>query len=175
MPQEAGYRKRIGIFTTVYMAAAVIALVLLALTVVLLLVIHHLYQPQFTNYGNDAVSGWATIFSGLGYLGGMLGKALLLVLAAVCVIAAVYWIVGLILDILLKKNALAGSPSAKGLGTALGIWTILPGAGSLVSLFTSLAGDGPRPGGILPPVISAAVFLGAGAFLLVTVWQNRTA
>ena len=109
--------KRIGIFTTVYTVVAAAALVLITSLIVTLLACNRELQPEFTNYGDGTVTGWATIFSMIGFLGGLFGKALIGLLVIFLAMAAVYCVVGLILNLFLRKKAAAGEP-VKGVGTA---------------------------------------------------------
>ena len=160
-------QKRILIFTTVYTVVAAAALVLLAVSIVTLQALNNELQPEFTNYGNDTVSGWATIFSMIGYLGGIFGKALLGLLVLILALMAAYWIVGLVLNSVLRKRS-AGGETTKGVGTALGIWTMIPGAMSLYDLIVSVMNKTAERGDILRDFPAAALFLGGGIFLLVT-------
>jgi len=165
--QDDRYEKRIRIFTTVYTVVAVMALVLLVSAIVSLLVLNHALQPEFTYHGNDTVSGWATIFSMIGYLGGIFGKALLGLLILILALLAAYWIVGLVLNFVLRKRS-AGGETTKGVGTALGIWTVIPGAMSLYDLATGVVNKTAELGDVLRDLPAAALFLGGGIFLLVT-------
>ena len=164
--------KRIGIFTTVYTVAAAAALVLIASLIVTLLAFNRELQPEFTNYGDGTVSGWATIFSLIGFLGGLFGKVLIGLLVIFLAMAAVYCVVGLILNLFLRRKAAAGEP-VKGVGTALGIWTMIPGALSLYNLFDSLMRRTAELPDILRDGLFAALFLGGSFFLLVTLYGKE--
>lgn len=164
--------KRIGIFTTVYTVAAAAALVLIASLIVTLLAFNRVLQPEFTNYGDGTVSGWATIFSLIGFLGGLFGKVLIGLLVIFLAMAAVYCVVGLILNLFLRRKAAAGEP-VKGVGTALGIWTMIPGALSLYELIYSLMHRAAELADVLRDGLFAALFLGGSLFLLVTLYGKE--
>lgn len=129
----------------------------------------------FVNYGDDTVSGWATIFSLIGFLSGKFFAPLVLACVVLFVTAAAsYWITGIVFCLSLKKKILAGLPY-KGLGTFLGAWAVIPA----VTLISSLLKNGSRAGtgpvsvssviSWVIPVVSAAV----GAAILFTVYHKN--
>ncbi len=166
------YRKRIWLFTTVYRVIAVVVLILLVLAAAFLFLLQGSIQPQYIYYGNDAVSGWATIFSGLGYLAAWFGKTMILLLVAFFVLFAGYWIIGLILNRILRRSIDNGS-SVKGLGVALGIWTMIPGVLSLTDLVSRFMNQAAAQGSANPQLFFSAAFIGGGIYLLVTALRNE--
>lgn len=166
--QNTRYTKRIRIFTSVYAAVAVFAVAMLIYTIITIQRINSSIVPEYHYYGSDTVSGWATIFSGLGYMGGWMGKAFLMLYIMVCGAETVYWTAGAVLSLILRKRVLAGHPSVN-LGIAVGVWTIIPGVQSLVSLAAALAKRTMNvcSAGIL--FAMSAVFIGGGIFLLTAI------
>ena len=174
MIQDIQRRKRIRIFTTAYIVAAVIALILLALYIVILLIANNMIQPEYTYYGNDDVSGWATILSGIGFLGGIVGKVLIGLIVIILLLLAVYWAIGLVLNHFLRKNAANGVP-VRGVGTALGIWTLIPGAVFLIGLIEALMNPQAKRDSLAADGIFAALFICGSIFLLITLWRKERA
>ncbi len=169
MIQDIQRRKRIRIFTTAYIVAAVIALIMLALYIAILIITNNMIQPEYTYYGNDDVSGWATILSGIGFLGGIVGKVLIGLIVIILLLLAVYWAIGLVLNHFLRKNAANGA-HIRGVGTALGIWTFIPGVVFLIGLIEAFMNPQAKWGSLAADGIFAALFIGGSIFLLITLW-----
>ncbi len=166
------YRGRIRIYTNAYKIVAVIALAVMALSFAACLKYYNMIRPEFTYYGNDDVSGWATILSGFGYMIGVFGKVLLYIMAIICVIAAVYWTIGLLFNHLLRKK-MDQEASPKGMGIALGVWTIIPGVLSLNGLISVIANKTAELKICITGGLLSALFIGAGIFLLITVCHEN--
>lgn len=127
----------------------------------------------FVNYGDDTVSGWATIFSLIGFLSGKFFAPLVLACVVLFVTAAAsYWITGIVFCLSLKKKILAGLPY-KGLGTFLGAWAVIPAVTLISSFLRNSSGTGPvSVSSVISwaiPVVSAAV----GAAILFTVYHKN--
>ena len=166
------YLKRLRFFTVAYMVVSIIMLIGSACGIILFAVLHHVIPAEFVYYGNDAVSGWATIFSGIGYLAGLFGRFFMLALIIACVFAAVYWIIGLVLNHYLKASVERNDRSCRGVGTALSVWTILPGAGIWIGILSTLLREANGFSGLIPGGLTGAVYLAAGIFLLLSVYEK---
>ena len=164
---------RIGIFTIVYRIAAIIMLAMSSVAGVGLIVVNYLIKPEYHYYGNDTVSGWATIFSAFGYIGALFGKVLFAIIAFLCLAAAVYWTAGLILNHFLAKYNKSGDGSVKGVGTALAVLTMLPGCGSFMGLLSSLFSKSLHLSQCLGMLAYTAVFIGGGVYLLIAIYGKK--
>lgn len=128
----------IGIFTkkekhwirhliTAYVVLASMALIYLAVSAAKIFpVIIECMNPEFVNYGNDTVSGWATIFSLLGFLAGTFLMPFVFVAYVIyTALIAAYWIAGMVLSVLLKKKADCEMPCKK-IGLFFTTWAVVP-------------------------------------------------
>ena len=168
MVTETEYSRRIRIFTVVYLAAAVIGIAVLVYMIATVLGMNSVITPEYHYHGNGAVSGWATIFSVLGYMGGWMGKAFLLLYAMLLGLGTLYWIVGLIMNMILRKKASQGV-RADALGTVMGVWTIIPGVMSAGSLIAGLVKKALDVKSVTALTLISVLFIGGSIYLFVTV------
>lgn len=167
---------RIQRLASAYIAIALSGLAYLAFSAVKVVPpILQWMDAGFVNYGDDTVSGWATIFSLIGFLSGTFFAPLILVCVVLLVTAtAFYWIMGIVLCLSLKKKVRSGLPY-KGLGTLLGAWVVIPAVTLISSFLRNSSGTGTGPVSVSSviswaiPVVSAAV----GAAILFTVYQKN--
>ena len=180
MVTETEYSRRIRIFTAVYLAAAVIGMAILVYMIAVVLGMNSAITPEYHYHGNGAVSGWATIFSGLGYMGGWIGKALLMLYAILLGLGTLYWVVGLIMNTILRKKASQGVRTPA-LGTVMGVWTMIPGILSAGSMIHGLVKKTLDVKSVTVLSLVSALFIVGSIFLLKTVsgrddeygWQER--
>ena len=169
---QINHEKRLRIFTIVYLIAAAILLVFMACELFVLIQVNQL-QPTFTNYGSGDVEGWATIVSGIGFIAGWTGKAIVAIMEVIFAVVAAYWGIGIVLDLILFFMVRKNKPFYKGTGIALGIWTILPGGILLISVPIALIDGNIEAGSIALMAVIAAAFIAAGVFLLVSLKGER--
>lgn len=180
MVTETEYSRRIRIFTAIYLAAAVIGMAILVYMITVVLEINSAITPEYHYHGNGVVSGWATIFSGLGYMGGWMGKAFLMLYAMLLGFGTLYWVVGLIMNTILRKKASQGVRTPA-LGTVMGVWTMIPGILSAGSMIHGIVKKTLDARSVTVLSLISALFIVGSIFLLKTVsgrddeygWQER--
>lgn len=133
MPQQKLYS-----FTKAYHFISILIMALTGLSGVAMLVFYFLLRPEFVNYGNDAIGGWATIYSGIFYLTGGFAKYLFLFGVFLSLITIVYFLIGNFINRFLKNKLELQQPSAYGIGNLLAVWTLVPGFVTLRNIFDNL-------------------------------------
>lgn len=146
-------------FTKAYHYIAILMIILASLNGVLMMVGFFLFNPTYTYYGNDAVGGWATIFSAVGYAGGSVIKMMFLFVAILMVMVVVYFVIGYFINASLKKKLETQPQQAKTLGYVMAIWTTIPGVYSLLECFRAYRDINPINIGIMVVSLVAGVYL----------------